>query len=252
MRFITQATSLNLTVTIAYERFLAINNPHSYRKNKKYRTTKYVSFVSITSVLLHLGTFFELEPTECSGLHGLYYGLLKPSIIFSSKIYNIWNLVYKVLITGLLPITSLIYLYFKIFQKIRDHNLNQTGLNEEMKNKIRKEQKLAGVFAGIVITSLICKLPDIGIYILAFMRYVKDPNFTTNYKPSSLAEVSFDIKDTITIWNSSINIIIYTLAGKIYRGELIKFFRNCTGKSTVSQSQTQTTDEENSHLRSTA
>ena len=245
MRFITQATSLNLTVTIAYERFLAINNPHHYRKNKKYRTTKYVSFALISSVLLHLGTFFELEPTECSGLHGLYYGLLKPSEMFSSKIYNIWNLVYKVFITGLLPIASLIYLYFKIFQKIRNHNLNQAGLNEEMKNKIRKEQKLAGIFAGIVITSLICKLPDIGIYVLAFIYNIKDPDFTRNYTDSPLDEVFFDIKDTLAIWNSSINIIIYTFAGKIYRDELIKFvnslFQNGTGKSTARPSVTNPT-----------
>ena len=87
MRFITQASSLNLTVAIAYERFLAINHLQHYRMNKKYRTTKYVSFVSITSVLLHIGTFFELEPTECSGLHGLTYGLIKPSKIFYGLLY---------------------------------------------------------------------------------------------------------------------------------------------------------------------
>ena len=99
---------------------------------------------------------------------------------------------------------------------------------------------MAGIFAGIVITSLICKIPDIAVYTIGFIYNVQNPHFTINFKSTSFGEKIWDIKDTLSIWNSSINIVIYTIAGKIYRDEFMKFvtglFKKCTGESAVSPS----------------
>ena len=53
--------SIFMTMAIAIERFVAINDPHSYRKNYPYRTTKYVSAVSISAFTLNIIQFFTFE-----------------------------------------------------------------------------------------------------------------------------------------------------------------------------------------------
>ena len=71
---------------------------------------------------------------------------------------------------------------------------------------MREEQKLAAIFAGAVITSLIAIIPDIVVKILTLAQSIDLTN-----------ETLFKVRDSFAILNSAINIFIYTFLGKEFR-----------------------------------
>ena len=230
-------TSIFMTVAIALERFLAINDPHSYRRNKRYRTTKYVSFATIAAVLLNMGKFFELDQTECDhprALQGLFFGVVKAwKSMAENKMYGMYNTVLlKILITGLIPIALLIGLYLKIYFKVRSHQLHQPSVNK-VKKRLVREQKSAGIFAGVVITSLICTVPDMAVKVQLLIYGLTEE--VEDHRPSSHDATLLQVRDIFAVLNAAINFVIYAWLGKAFRKEFKKFFRNafnCGERST--------------------
>ena len=231
-------TSIFMTVAIALERFLAINDPHSYRRNKRYRTTKYLSFVIIAAVLLNMGKFFELDQTECDhprALQGLFFGVVMAwKSLAENKMYAFYNtVILKILITGLIPVALLIGLYLKIYFEVRGHQLDQASENKA-KKRLMREQKSAGIFAGVVITSLICTAPDmvVKVQLLIYGLTTK----VEDLKPSAHDTTLLQVRDIFAVLNAAINFVIYAWLGEAFRKEFKKFFRNAfnCGKKSAS------------------
>ena len=92
------------------------------------------------------------------------------------------------------------------------HQLNGAPLDEEMKNKITREQRLAGIFSGVVITSLICTVPDMAVKVQAIIYALGDK--LANYKPSPHDKMLFKVKDIFAVLNGAIKIIIMPALAK--------------------------------------
>ena len=217
LRHISITISMFLTVTIAWERLLAVSDPYSYKSNQQYRATKYVTSVTIAAVILNVGKFFEIEATHCRWAPGLFFGSVKPAALLKNQTYGIYNtVILKLLITGLIPIVLLICMYTKIYLKIREHRLKLAQHNNAIKTNIMREHKLAGIFVGVVISSLICTIPEVMVKIQSLLFALTSKR---DYDKTLLK-----VRDIFAILNSAINIIIYTCLSKAFREEFIKFF----------------------------
>ena len=209
--------SVFMTVAIAWERHGAINDPYTYKTYQEYRAMKYVSSLTVASVILNMGKFFELQPNQCIERPG-FSGVFKLASIFKNRIYALYYnlIILRILIAGIVPMTLLIYLYTKIVFKIREHNKNMASQNITMKNKMVKEHRMAITFAGVVITSLVCTIPGwlIVVQVLINGGDAKDLDYY---------ETVFIVRDILFTLNSAINIFIYTCLDKMFRRELKKF-----------------------------
>ena len=208
-------TSAFITVSIAMERHKAIKNPLKYQSNER-QALKYVSSTMVSSLLLNIHLFFELVNAPCNdGLPGLYFGSVKTSPLYNDEIFTIYNtIIVKLLITGLIPIVLLVVLYGKIYFKMKVHRTNLNRDQEGSYNatrdqwatkKMNEESKLAAIFAGVVVSSLICIIPDLIVKIQTLaLRY--GLNNDMDFKRRSHIR---EIRDVFTILNSSVNIVIY-------------------------------------------
>ena len=232
MRNIAMTTSAFITVSIALERHNAINDPLKYKSNKRHEPLKYVSSAMMASVLLNIHLFFELVNAPCNdGLPGLYFGSVNTSPLFEDEKFTIYNtIIIKLLITGLIPILLLIVLYGKIYFKMKVHRTNQTHeqgrynatCDQWSSKKMNEESKLAAIFAGVVISSLICIIPDLMVKIQT-LALGYGLNNDWDFK-----RMTQEIRDVFAVLNSSVNIIIYNCLGEEFR----KFYRDlfsCAG-----------------------
>ena len=194
LRKITMCCSVYMTVVIAFERFSATTNPITYRNNTKFsslnmRTLKYVSIVSLLSLLYGLPLFFAFQLTEMDGMEiGREEGhtylcantWLRTNKHFILIYYNIINLA----VTGIIPFIFLAYFYYKIYISIKDGNKireqlsifkstkstripsSPTSLSSEIPNnneERRKETMQSVILIWIVISFLICHIPRIAL-----------------------------------------------------------------------------------------
>merc|ERR1712117_486230 len=76
--------------------------------------------LTVAAMVLNLGKYFELQPTECIEQAG-FRGIFTLGPIMKNRIYALYyNLIFfKIVIAGVIPTTLLIYLYTKIFIRIR-------------------------------------------------------------------------------------------------------------------------------------
>ena len=107
-------------------------------------------------------------------------------------------------------------MYTKIYLKIREHRLKLAQHNNAIKTNIMREHKLAGIFVGVVISSLICTIPEVMVKIQSLLFALTSKR---DYDKTLLK-----VRDIFAILNSAINIIIYTCLSKAFREEFIKFF----------------------------
>ena len=226
--------SVFMTVAIAWERYGAINDPYTYKSYQEYRSMKYVSSLTVIALILNSGKFLELQPPQCIERPG-FTGVFELAPTFKNRIYALYNVVFlRILITGIIPMTLLLYLYTKIFFKIREHNLNMAarelearehGLceNKRVKKKMMQEQRMAVTFAGVVVASLICTIPGCLIVVQPLINGGEAKNL-------EYYEILIIVRDVFLTLNSAINIFIYTCLDKTFRRVLRKFFRRLLRK----------------------
>ena len=225
--------SIFMTMAIAVERFLAINHLHKYRKNQRYRTTKYVCFVTITAILLNITKFFEFKEADSKKPKGTPW---QRTDMYEHEVYRIYNvLILNLVIKGLIPITVLICTYAKIYSKVKENqivrvkskskptiNANKHAISIILEHKrAKKQEKMARTFAGVVITSLVCNFPDMCVK----MTVLASVNTSPDTSDDPLA-VWLKVRDLFIILNSVANILIYTWLDTNFRQEFKKVFQN--------------------------
>ena len=219
--------SMFMTMAIAVERFVAINDPYNYRMNRRYRAIKYVSLVTIPAILLNITKFFEFEKKTNSESPGvLANDDIKLTETYHDQRYAIYNTsIYTMLIRGIIPITVLICIYTKIYMKLKKSHLepNTSKIkctdNEANEHKRTREEKRAYTFVGVVVTSLICAIPEMFVQI-AFLAL----GLPRNEIPPWLLILGLASQFFLII-NSVANIVIYTSLDKKFRQELRNIFQ---------------------------
>ena len=87
---------------------------------------------------------------------------------------------------------------------------------------------MARLFAGVVITSIICNIPEMIVTVTLLVLRVQSPDLVDNL-PKWVANAMF-VRNLSIALNSSINVIIYSLLGKSFREECKRVVRRVMGK----------------------
>ena len=212
--------SIFMTMAIAIERFVAISDPHGYRKNQRYRTTKYVSAVTISALMLNIIAFFEFE-VGCNSTKiplpvGLTYTKAYRTLGFTIYYSVILNLLFK----GLIPTTLLLSVYTKIYAKLKrihHERMNSTTNNAIEQRCTVQQEKMARIFAGVVIVYLISAIPHVVVKIIDLF-FIATSSFDADQPEWYF--IGLKLRDFLGMLNSVVNIVIYTLLDK-------KFGREC-------------------------
>ena len=206
--------SVFMTVVIAYERYMAVRHPLSFNIGRRYRSVRYVTFVIVISIILSVPKFFEFEQDDCNGV--------RFTEMYSNKVYTTYNIVLYALLPPI-NISVLTYLYVKIYLDIKESHLTQarqtsqdclgSAISRETMRK--RESKQAGIFAGVVITFIVCRIPDVFV---TLVQIINSNNSKT--EPPLWFLIVFKIRDICFILNSSLNIVVYTCVSRQFREDL--------------------------------
>ena len=105
--------------------------------------------------------------------------------LYVNKVYLVYNLVvYRLLVTVIIPSLSLVYMYAKIYACIRASNgfrgqssfrcqpsiRGRTSISED--NEVRKKEgKHARMFAGVVAVFILSQIPDVIVKVVKIVNY---------------------------------------------------------------------------------
>ena len=241
LRNFAQTASIFMTVVIAVERFMAIHYPLKYKRNKHSRAIKYILSVIICACVLNIAKFFELEgdPDDPTSLDRSWFKGIKTTDLYNNVVYAIYHLViFKFLITGAIPITVLIYIYAKIYIKFRENHLKREekpkikSCHEVNRNKrASRQENMARTFAGVVVSSLICNIPEMVVKIIILFFIVKHGAYSPDDSMVSSLwfQIMLQVRDFFVMINSVINIVIYTSLDKKFRQECTQVFQKIKG-----------------------
>ena len=238
MRCFAITSSTFTTVLITSERFMAVCHPLRYKQNRHHRVLKYISAVAILAMVFTASKFFEYEPNNCT--------VIQVTRLYKNTIYIIYNaVIYKVIVTELIPGIVLVILYVKIFQAIKASHLMQrrcSVTDSEVNETMRKmENKQAGVYAGIVVKFLICNIPDAFVkiwYIINTMKRTGDP-------PKWFL-LTIYVRNFFITLNSAVNSLIYTCLSKKFRNEVRRVLCRLSGSDNINIASRIETDFQNS------
>ena len=198
LRKITMCCSVYMTVVIAFERFSATTDPIKYRNNTKFsslnmRTLKYVSIVSVLSLIYGLPLFFAFHLTKMDGEiigreSGKTYTCASPWFRTNKHFIIIYNNIINLAVTGVIPFIFLAYFYFKIHISIKNGNKTreristfkstksignatikssttspEKSIERQTSDESRKERMQTIILIWIVISFLICHIPRIAL-----------------------------------------------------------------------------------------
>ena len=235
IRNFVQTASMFMTVAIAIERLIAVKYPHKYKRNQRHRATKYVLSVTITAMVFNLVKFNEWQPDASGKDNWSKNWGYTPTSMFKDPGYIIYdNVIFKLLIAGLIPITMLIFTYAKIYVKLRDNRLELERYGSKSRvedKKTSRQENLARLFAGVVVTSVICNIPEMTVKIIYLVLTLKSYPEPINNIPGWVVN-AIQVGNFFIVLNSAVNIIIYSLHGKTFRKECKKVFKKMIPKCT--------------------
>ena len=121
-----------------------------FRMDNNRRVLMYAAVVSLLALVLSVPKFFE------------YSVKFRPTDMSKSKGYQVYDKLFRGLfLLGIVPFATLIGLYTKIYLVIKGHRKTARELksNKNDSSERQKQSKMAKVFAGIVVTFLVCHTP---------------------------------------------------------------------------------------------
>ena len=232
IRNFTQTASMFMTVAIAIERFIAVKYPHKYKRNQQYRATKYVMSVTIPAMVFNLPKFNELQPDSSGNDNWSKHWGYAPTSMFKHMGYTIYDdLIFKLLIAGLIPLTMLIFFYANIYVKLRENRLKLE--TSEIKSRVEdkktsRQENMARLFSGVVFTSIVCNIPEMINQIINLVLRLQYPELIKD--PPERVVTAMRVANFFIVLNSAINIIIYSLLAKSFREECKKVFHKMIPK----------------------
>ena len=216
-----QTASMFMTVAIAIERLRAISYPRKYSTNQRYRARKYVLSVTMIAVAFNLPKFNEYEPDSSGNNHwskGMGLDMVTATAMRKNMGYTLYDsAIFKLSVALLIPISILVCSYAKIFVKIRQNMRRMerySNRNNPEDENTAKHENMARIFAGVVITSLICNIPEMIIHITILIHYPERIEVLPTWLENTMIVRNFFIAI-----NSSVNIVIYSLMSKHFRQE---------------------------------
>ena len=225
-----------MLVAIAFERYDAVLRSHNRNRHRS-RIIKYVSGVVVVALLLTASKFFEIRqqhedftdeaPTqfECNIRTIMPVGDLMFTRLYMNPAYTVFDsVIYNLLLAGMVPIATLVFLYAKIYRRIRAHKANLDALiaNRTNERERKREADLAGIFGGYCITFLVCHTPRVlffGILMMLNKESVGEPA-TVPFPPWQLK--LFYINPLLVTLNSATNVVIYAYLSAQFREECKK------------------------------
>ena len=218
---ISMAMSIFLTLALAQERFDAVNKPIQHRnslhsaKNRRHRLFKYLFIGIILSVVLNAPVFWEMDilydnsdpPIPYSELSAFrqnpYYSLIYVNII-------------RLLAFGIVPISCLIYLNYRIVKARNSTTVWAPQLRSSVgRTTTVTETVMTKSLISIVIVFVICNLPRVVMNSIEYFILKQLDSLPNNY-PN---DVSFNfvfffmimqsISELLLVLNSSLNIVLY-------------------------------------------
>ena len=203
--------SIFMMVVIAYERYRAVLHPLDHKLGECYRVLKCITFVTVSAIMCNVTKFFEYEPDN-------YGSSMRFTKLYMNKVYLVYNIVvYRMLLTCLVPSLTLIYMYAKIYNCIRkSHGFRGSFTSDD--NEVRKKEgNHARMFAGVVVVFIICQIPDVVVKTVHFVQYFVE-------EPPTCLLIWIKVRDLCLLLNSAVNIIIYTSMSNEFRTELREAF----------------------------
>ena len=208
--------SIFMTVVIGYERYKAVLRPLDHKLGEHHRVLRYVVLVTASALVFNVTKFFEYEPDNCSDS-------MRFTKLYMNKVYLVYNVVvYRLLVTGVIPSLLLIYMYAKMYACIKaSHGFRGTSIRgrnttvTSEDNEVRKERKHAHMFAGVVAVFIFCQIPDVIVKVVKILNYFQGVS-----EPPLWLLITVKVRDFCLILNSAINIVIYTSLSEEFRSEL--------------------------------
>ncbi|XP_034250339.1 FMRFamide receptor-like [Thrips palmi] len=208
---IAQTISVYLTVTVTFERFVAVCHPLQARSYCTYgRARIYVLLTIVFSVLYNASRFFEVHCCEMAldkkTKKQAYFA--RPTTLRQNSLYiNLYiNGMYLVFIY-MVPFTMLAVLNAAIYRQIRRANAERQRLSRLQK----KEIGLATMLLCVVMVFFMCNILALVANVMeAFNGVILDPLIKTS--------------NLLVTINSSVNFVIYVIYGEKFKRLFLKLF----------------------------
>lgn len=230
-----------MTVAISVERYLGLCHPLLSPHSRK--AWFYILPVIVIAIALNIPKFleiqlnFEYEYDKVSGKNETYPTYGPTNLRFSMdyiKAYIMWT---RLLSTGLIPVTLLLYLNLRIVIDILSSSKKTHRFGSARRQ--RKEINLSLVLLCIVFVFFCCHASRIILNIYEFINMQKVEDCKGGWNPSYFWEAMYPISNFAKILNSSLNFFIYCLVGHTFRRELCRTLgfknRNFRGDNFVSR-----------------
>ena len=244
MKYLSGTASVFLIVAIAIERYYAVHYPNDYDGKDRKRVVKFVSGVCILAIALTASKFFEFRPQvpgkaasnetqyECD-VRAAFAIKVKDTVVATDlnkgAVYRFYDaILFQLLITFIIPLVTLLFLYYKIYQRITATQSSVSTAvvkrSKRSQRKMKKEAALARIFAGFVITFLLSRSPSILAYLVFLASDMKKQS--SGIVPLPLyAKMFLTINSLLITINSATNVLIYAGCSKQFRKECSKYFR---------------------------
>ena len=183
-------------IPIAFERYQAVTNP--YNQTSKFSRSKVKIIVIccwIFTTIFNLPLFFVLSYDKEDDLCLEYW----PSAIYGKVYSSIW-----LLVVGIIPTITMIYLYSKVVFDLWFKQIN--GATQIAVRKSRK--KVTKVVLIVSVIYAISWFPQLILYLLS--------SFLESFE---VGEVPYIVSDAMMTFNSAVNPMIYAFQSERFRRE---------------------------------
>lgn len=206
LAIIVQTGSIWTTCLVTIERYWAVTYPlRAMVLSTRKRALIALSFVSLASIVYNLPRFFEVEikANEQTGVRMIVQTSLRLNETYRLVYYIALNL----LLTHVIPLTTLTVLNFKIHKQIKAANINRAQLSASQ----RSELNVSSMLMVLVLIFIICNVPAFIVNVLEVIE------FNTVF-----IDYCATISNVLVCINSSVNFLIYCIHTKSFRTKFIK------------------------------
>lgn len=201
-----QTGSIWTTCLVTVERYWAVTYPlRAMVLSTRRRALIALTVVSIISIVYNLPRFFEVEiqTDDRTGVRMIVQSELRLNETYRLVYYIALNL----LLTHVIPLSTLTVLNFKIHKQIKAANINRAQLSASQ----RSELNVSSMLMILVLIFIICNTPAFIVNVLEVIQF-----------NSTFIDFCATISNVLVCINSSVNFLIYCIHGRVFRTKFIR------------------------------